>query len=149
MVLANISAGDSVTILGKTDSYYKVKYKNYTGYAMITYIDGASETLPPGVTPSSLASVTSYPYSTSTVVRAKLRKSADLESDVLTVVPQEGLITVYSVTSSGFAKAKYAGKTGWSSHSGDWVGHVAHGERQVREALGFAKAKTEPAVPVL
>ena len=113
VVLANISAGDSVTILGKTDSYYKVKYKNYTGYAMITYIDGASETLPPGVTPSILASVTSYPYSTSTVVRAKLRKSADLESDVLTVVPQEGLITVYSVTSSGFAKAKYAGKTGY------------------------------------
>ena len=44
---------------------------------------------------------------------------------------------------------EYAGKTGCCSRSGDWVGHVAHGERQVREALGFAKPKTEPAVPVL
>ena len=113
VVLATINAGDAVTVLGKTGNYYHVKYKTYTGYAMVSYIDGASETLAPGATQAILSSVTSYPYSTSTVTRAKLRKSADLEADVLTVVPQDALITVYSVTDNGFAKAKYAGKTGY------------------------------------
>ncbi len=113
VVLATISAGDTVTVLGKTGSYYKVKYKKYTGYAMVSYIDGASETLAPGATQAILSSVTSYPYSSSTVTRAKLRKSADMDAEVLTVVPQDALITVYSVTNNGFAKAKYAGKTGY------------------------------------
>jgi peptidoglycan hydrolase-like protein with peptidoglycan-binding domain len=113
VVLATINAGDTVTVLGKTEHYYKLKYKNFTGYAMIAYIDGASETLAPGATQAILTSVTDYPYSTSTVARAKLRKTAALDATVLTVVPQEALITVYSVTSNGFAKAKYAGKTGY------------------------------------
>lgn len=113
VVLATINAGETVTILGKTGDFYKVQYQSYTGYAMVEYIDGASETVTAGTAQDVLSAVTSYPYSTTTTSRVKLRKAADENADVLIVVPENELVTVYSVTSNGFAKAKYAGKTGY------------------------------------
>ena len=113
VVLANISAGDTVTILGKSDSFYKVKYNNLTGYAMIAYIDGADESVLPTSTVETLTAVTSYPYDTTTVARVKLRKSADATSAVLVVIPEASMVTVYSVTTNGYAKVKYSGKTGY------------------------------------
>lgn len=112
VVLATINAGDAVTILGKSDNFYKIQYNGKTGYAMVKYIDGATETVA-SVTPEPLTAVTSYPYETTTVSRVKLRKTADENADVLVVVPENEMITVYSVTSNGFAKAKYNGKTGY------------------------------------
>ena len=113
VVVANISAGDAVTVLGKTGNFYKISFQSKTGYAMISFIDGASETLPPGYSAQIMTAVTSYPYDTTTVVRAKLRKAADEKSEVLTVIPQEAKLRVQSVTDNGFAKVRYAGKTGY------------------------------------
>lgn len=113
IVLANINAGDTVTVLGKSDGYYKVKYKNVTGYAMVKYIDGASEDVSAITSTETLTAVTSYPYETTTLARVKLRKTAEEDATVLIVVPKGALLTVYDVTSTGFAKAKYAGRTGY------------------------------------
>ncbi len=113
VVLATISAGDAVTILGKTGNFYQIKYKTLTGYAMISFIDGASETLAPGATQQIMTAITSYPYDTTTIARAKLRKTAEENATVLTIVPQEAKVTVYDVTDNGYAKVKYSGKTGY------------------------------------
>lgn len=112
VVLATINAGDSVTILSKTGKFYKVQYNGKTGYAMVSYIDGAAESAP-AVTAQPLTAIKKYPYDTTTISRVKLRKTAEADSTVLVVVPQSSLITVYSVTPNGFAKVKYSGKTGY------------------------------------
>ncbi|NLI21131.1 MAG: SH3 domain-containing protein [Clostridiales bacterium] len=112
VVLATINAGDTVTVLAKSGNFYKVTYLTYTGYAMIKYIDGVDESVTP--TPQeALTGVSSYPYDTVTVSRVKLRKAADEAATVLTVIPQDEMVTVYSVTSNGFAKVKYSGRTGY------------------------------------
>ena len=116
VVLATINAGDAVTILSKSDHFYKIQYNGKTGYAMVKYIDGATETAV-SVTAEPLTAVTSYPYDSTTVSRVKLRKTADENADVLVVVPENEMITVYSVTSNGFAKIKYNGKTGYAMTS--------------------------------
>ena len=113
LVLATINAGETVSILGKTGAFYKVKYQTYTGYAMVKYIDGASESIIPTNTQGKLSAITRYPYDTTTLTRVKLRKTADEDAAVLTVIPVEEMVTVYDVTSNGFAKVKYAGKTGY------------------------------------
>ncbi|HPS81018.1 MAG TPA: peptidoglycan-binding protein, partial [Candidatus Limiplasma sp.] len=113
VVLATISAGDAVTILGKTGQFYKVEYNQKTGYAMVAYIDGAAESTGTGATPKPLSAITAYPYDSTTVARVKLRKSADSAATVLVVIPEDAMITVYDVTSNGFAKVKYNGKTGY------------------------------------
>ncbi|MDD3212967.1 MAG: peptidoglycan-binding protein [Eubacteriales bacterium] len=113
VVLATINQGDTVTVLGKSGSFYKVKYNNYTGYAMIEFIDGENESSVPTTTQDPLTGVDSYPYDTTTIARVKLRKSAATSSTALLVIPAEAMITVYSVTSNGFAKIKYNGKNGY------------------------------------
>jgi peptidoglycan hydrolase-like protein with peptidoglycan-binding domain/SH3-like domain-containing protein len=112
VVIASINAGDTVTVLGKKDSFYKITYKSYTGYAMIEYIDGAAENKP-SVTPEPLTGIDKYPYDTTTTTRVKLRKTAADDATVLLVIPASAMVTVYSVTSDGFAKVKYSGKTGY------------------------------------
>ncbi len=112
VVLATINEGDAVTILGKTGSFYKVEYNGVTGYAMIEYIDAVNEDTP-DATQVPLSAVDSYPYDTTTVARVKLRKSASVASQSLLVIPENEMITVYDVTSNGFAKVKYNGKSGY------------------------------------
>ncbi len=112
VVLANINAGDTVTVLGKTDQFYKITFNGKTGYAMVKYIDGAAE-VTPAVTPEPLTGIDKYPYDTTTTTRVKLRKSADANATVLVVIPENEMITVYEVKSNGFAKVKYEGKTGF------------------------------------
>ena len=147
VALASISAGDTLTVLAKTDQFYKVKYNGITGYAMIEYVDGASETLAPTTTQAILTAVTSYPYETTTIARVKLRKTADESATVLTVVPEDALITVYSVTANGFAKAKYAGRTGYLMTSFIVLANIptptpSSGETVSTEASRYTALKT-------
>ncbi|MDD3921376.1 MAG: peptidoglycan-binding protein, partial [Eubacteriales bacterium] len=113
VVLATINEGDAVTITGKSGDYYKVEYNGYSGYAMIEFIDAENEDTVPDVTQDPLTGVTDYPYDTTTIARVKLRKSASTASKALLVIPEDGIVTVYDVTSNGFAKVKYSGKTGY------------------------------------
>lgn len=113
VVLATINAGDTVTILAKSGSFYKVEYNGYSGYAMCEFIDALYEDTVPTTTQDPLTGVSSYPYDTTTIARVKLRKSASTASKSLLVIPEYDIITVYDVTSNGFAKVKYNGKSGY------------------------------------
>ncbi len=113
VVLATINEGDTVTVLSKAGDYYKIKYNGVTGYAMKEYIDAVKDGAAPATQQDALTGVTSYPYDTTTVARVKLRKTDTTDSPYLLVIPEDEMVTVYDVTSSGFAKIKYNGKTGY------------------------------------
>ncbi|MDD3412353.1 MAG: SH3 domain-containing protein, partial [Eubacteriales bacterium] len=115
VVLANISAGDSITVLGTSGKFYKVTYAGMTGYAMKSYVDGlaSAESTAPASTAAPAEAIDSYPYDTTTADRVKLRKTASETANVLMVIPKDEIVTVYDVTSNGFAKVKYSGKTGY------------------------------------
>ncbi|MCE5342008.1 MAG: peptidoglycan-binding protein, partial [Eubacteriales bacterium] len=113
VVLATINEGDAVTVLAKSGDFYKIEYGGYTGYAMIAYIDAVNESDVPTTTSVPLTAVDSYPYDTTTIARVKLRKSASTAAASLLVISENEMITVYEVTSNGFAKVKYNGKTGY------------------------------------
>lgn len=117
LVLKKIKAGDTVTILGTTGSYYKVKFEGKTGYAQKAFIDGTDPSPDPTVDPSltmqAPPAITTYPYDTTVIAQVKLRKKAQADGEVMTTLPAGSMVTVYSRTGTGFAKVKYNGKTGY------------------------------------
>ena len=113
VVLAYIDAGDTVTLLGESGSYYKVQFGDVTGYAVKEYINGDSLLEDPEYIVSLLSTVSEYPYQTTTTARVNMRKSASATATVLQIVPDNAIITVKSVTSNEYAKAEYNDKTGY------------------------------------
>ncbi len=117
VVLKKIKAGDTVTILGVTGSFYRVKFEGKTGYAMKKFIDGTDPSPDPTPNPAlsmqAPPAITEYPYDTTTIDRVKLRKKAQAEGEVILTIPAGSLLTVYDRTDNGFAKVKYNGKTGY------------------------------------
>ncbi|MEA5016590.1 MAG: peptidoglycan-binding protein [Candidatus Limiplasma sp.] len=117
VVLKRLQAGDSVTILEVSGSYYKIKAGTVTGFALKEYVDGVSNTAETGPTVASSqpapVAVDKYPYDTNTIQRVKLRKTDNATADVLLSIPGDEVVTVLSLTSTGFARVKYKGKTGF------------------------------------
>ncbi|NLV58416.1 MAG: SH3 domain-containing protein [Clostridiales bacterium] len=117
VVVKRLQAGDSITILGVSGSYYQIKVGTVTGYALKEYVDGVSPAADPGPTVASSqpapSAVDKYPYDTNTIDRVKLRKTDNATADVLLSIPRDEVVTVVSLTSTGFAKVKYKGKTGY------------------------------------
>ncbi len=117
IILKKIQAGDTVTILGVTGSFYRVKFDGKTGYAMKKYIDGTDPapdaTLDPSLTMQAPPAITEYPYDTVVLQRVKLRKTAEAEGEVIKTLLEGSIVTVYDRTSNGFAKVKAEGKTGY------------------------------------
>ena len=113
VVLAYIESGDIVTILGETGSYYKVQLGEIVGYAVKKYVTGESLQNDAEYVENNLAFVTDYPYKTTTTSDVKMRSKASDTASVILYVPQGDIITVSSVTSNGYAKATYSGKTGY------------------------------------
>ncbi len=113
VVLAYIQKGDTVTLLGESGSYYKVQYGDEIGYAKKEFINGANQKDDPSYVAASLTTVTDYPYSTTTTAQVRMRSRASDTASVVQYVPEGGIITVSSVTSNKYAKATYAGKTGY------------------------------------
>jgi len=113
VVLAYIDAGDAITLLGESGSYYKVQFGDIVGYAMKTYINGESLKNDPEYIENALSKVTEYPYSTTTTAQVNMRSKANATASVVLVVPEGGIIKVSSVTANCYAKATYNGKTGY------------------------------------
>ncbi|MFH1512016.1 MAG: peptidoglycan-binding protein [Bacillota bacterium] len=113
VVVAYIQRGDTVTLLGETGQYYKVQFGDVTGYAMKKYIDGESLRDDPEYILRNLYTIAEYPYQTTTTARVNMRSKASNTASVVVVVPQSAIITVSSVTSGGYAKTTYNGKTGY------------------------------------
>lgn len=118
-ILKKISQGDTVTILGATGSFYRVKFDGKTGYAMKKYIDGTDPSPDPSPDPSlsvqAPPAISEYPYDTTVIDYVKLRKTAKTDGDVLLTIPAGSMVTVYDRTSNGFVKVKYNGKTGYAA----------------------------------
>lgn len=116
-VLKKIKAGDTVTILGVTGSYYRVKFDGKTGYAKKIFIDGldpsADEPLDESRTQQAPPAIYSYPYDTLVLQTVKLRKKAEPEAEVIRTLLEGSVVEVLSRTDNGFAKVKYEGKTGY------------------------------------
>ncbi len=117
VILKRIEKGDTVTVLGASGKFYKVKFSGVTGYAMKGYIDGTAEAekSPPSATPAPAPiAVDSYPYDTTTLDHVKLRKKASATAVVVQVVPRDTVVTVQGMSEDGlYAKVKVGAKSGY------------------------------------
>ena len=117
VVLARITAGDTIRVLGKSGDYYKVEYQGETGYAMIKYVDGldpAPDPSPdPGLQLAPPAAISTYPYDTTVAGMVKMRKKPVADADVIRTLLPGAAVVVVDVDENGFAKIKHEGKTGY------------------------------------
>ena len=107
-ILATIPKNTSIEILDKSISgWYKVKYKNQTGYISSKYVtlnnnnSTSSTNKNKGVTTTNL----------------NFRKSASTSSLVLYTIPKNTTLEILDKLSSGWYKVKYKGLTGYVSGS--------------------------------
>jgi len=108
VVLERVSKGDTITVLGEKGNYYKISYKNRTGYVIKRYV-----TVPDSaVAPTQEPTATGYPYDTVTSDSVNLREKASKNSDRLASIPKGAAVTVHSVSGS-FAKVTYNGMDGY------------------------------------
>ena len=117
LVLKKIKAGDTVSILGSSGDFYRVKYDGKTGYAMKSFIDGtdpsADEPFDPSRYVQAPPAISTYPYDTVVLQNVKMRKTAEAEGEVIRMLLEGSLVEVTGRTSNGFAKVKVDGKTGY------------------------------------
>jgi len=117
VVLRKIKAGDTVTVLGKSGAYYKVKFDGKTGYAMCVYIDGLDPSPDPSPDPGMVLNpppaISTYPYDTTVAGWVKMRKTAKADAEVIRTLMPGDSVTVYDVDVNGFAKIKNQNKTGY------------------------------------
>ena len=112
VILKRLQAGDSVTILG-VRQLLQPQGGGVTGYALKEYVDGVSRGgagTQGGLLPARSRRCGQIPYDTNTIERVKLRKTDNATADVLLSIPGDEIITVLSLTSTGFAKVKYKEK---------------------------------------
>lgn len=116
-VLKKIQSGDSVTILGATGQFYRVKFDGKTGYAMKKYIDGtdpsADDPFDESRSMQAPPAISTYPYDTVVLQHVKLRKTAQAEGEVIKTLLEGSMVEVLDRTDNGFARVKADGKTGY------------------------------------
>ena len=110
-VLETIPAGSQVEVLGKTGSYYQVKYNNRKGYVQSQYINTDKDIIVQ-VTAEPMETVSSYPYTTVTREKVNLRASRSVRSELLKKIPQGAEITV-NVNGTTWAEVEYNGISGY------------------------------------
>ena len=116
-VADRIKEGDTVTILGASGDFYRVRFEGKTGYAMKAFIDGTDPSADKPFDPANAAeapsAISSYPYDTVVLQNVKLRKKAQAEADVICMLKAGDLVEVQSRTADGFAKVKAGKQTGY------------------------------------
>ncbi len=117
VVLRKIKAGDAITVLGKSGSYYKVEYQGVTGYAMCKYVDGLDPSPDPSPDPSLQlnppSAISTYPYDTTVAGQVKMRVSPKADAEVIRTLLAGANVEVIDVDVNGFAKIKHEGRTGY------------------------------------
>ena len=97
-ILKKIKEGDTVTILGATGSFYRVKFDGKEGYAMKAFIDGTDPSADAPLDPANardMLSLYSYPYDTIVLQSVKMRKTAETEGEVIrTLLPDTIVVKV-------------------------------------------------------
>ena len=110
-VLETIPAGTQIEVLGKTGSYYQVKYNNRKGYIQSQYINTDKDSIVQ-VTPEPMETVGSYPYTTVTREKVNLRANRSVRATLLKKIPQGATITV-KANSGTWAEVEYSGISGY------------------------------------
>ncbi|WP_434798259.1 SH3 domain-containing protein [Terrisporobacter vanillatitrophus] len=109
-IIATIPKNTTVEIVDKSNSkWYKVKYKNNTGYVSKAYIklnNSSSDNETPS-TPSGEQGVTS--------ANVNFRKSSSTSSSIITTIPKNTTIEIIDKSNSKWCKVKYKGSTGYVS----------------------------------
>ncbi|MBR6571818.1 MAG: peptidoglycan-binding protein [Clostridia bacterium] len=117
LVIKKIKAGDIVTVLGSSGNFYRVKFDGKTGYAMKAFIDGTDPSADAPFDESRAmqapSGIYAYPYDTLVLQNVKLRKTAEVEGEVIRMLKVDTLVEVLDRTANGFAKVKVDGKTGY------------------------------------
>lgn len=111
VVLERIDKGDSLTVLGESGNYYRVEYKDRTGYVVKQYVEVAAA-VTPVPTMSVTQTATGYPYETTTNDSVNLREKKSTRSDLIRQIPKGAEITVLGV-SGNYAQVTYRGDTGY------------------------------------
>lgn len=116
VVLERLSEGDTVIIMGETGDYYEIAFNGRTGYAMKKYVTGdtadTATTAAPAPTAQANASVSSYPYETTTNAKVNMRKSANTSSALVKRLEAGETIIVEGV-SGDFLKVSQNGDSGY------------------------------------
>ena len=110
-VLETIPAGTQVEVLGKTGSYYQVKYNNRKGYVQTQYISTEKDKMVQ-ITAVPREVVGKYPYTTVTLEKVNLRASRSVRGELLKKIPQGAEVTVYA-NGQTWAEVEYAGIRGY------------------------------------
>lgn len=105
-VLERIGVGESVTVLGDEGKYYRVSYKDRTGYVVKEYIGSGNPIENAGTT------VSGYPYNTTANASVKLRSRPSSSSVVLAYLSAGDTITVKG-KEGRYVKADYNGTAGY------------------------------------
>ncbi len=117
IVLERLEKGQEVTVLGESGNYYKILYNNRTGYIVKQYI-GEPEATATVLTKASAtatptaATISGYPYQTTTRDSVNMRRSPSSSSVILERIPEGAALTVEGV-SGLYVKATYNGTQGY------------------------------------
>lgn len=112
-VLVKVPKGDTVTVMGKSGSYYQVVYAGITGYILHGYLNAPAEIIAaptPSPTPST---ATGYPYLTTTRDSVNLRAGASKSSTLIKKIPSGATLTVKGIKGD-FAQVEYNGLSGYA-----------------------------------
>ncbi|RID81750.1 peptide-binding protein [Mesobacillus zeae] len=115
----------------KVGNWYKFTYGGKTGYAKSSsFTKYSAPTLPPSVTETAVSGKTFL-----TTSGLNLRKSYSTDSEILTTVPNSTFVFPTAVTSNGWYKINYSGKTGYLF--GDYLLQVVTGDPMHRNGYQF------------
>ena len=110
VVLTRVPKGDTVTVIGKSGSYYRVTYGRYSGFILSTFLVPYEQTEAAQAAP---VTVTGYPYETTTNDSVNLRRSNSQVSDILLTIPAGANVTVIGETGK-YAHLIYRGTEGYA-----------------------------------
>lgn len=113
-ILVRVPQGASVNVTGASGSYYKVTYKDRTGYVLKKYVstDPESVTTP---APTPVATTDKYPYDTTANAKVNLRAEKSRTAKILKTIPAGATVTVKSITGT-YAVVLYKGVEGYVKH---------------------------------
>ena len=108
VVLERLAKEAPITVLGASGSYYKVRYRNRTGYILKKYVNT-------DLTAPTVETVTGYPYETTAKNAVNIREARDRTSKILGKIPGGATVTVTGVKGS-YAGVIYHDVTGFVKH---------------------------------
>ncbi|HDK7160545.1 TPA: SH3 domain-containing protein [Clostridium botulinum] len=112
-IIGSLKHGSSVSILGKTGSWYKIKYDSKTAYVSSSYISSSNDSNSSSDTSSTSTSKGTVKLS-STSSSLNLRENPSLSSKVLGGLSHGSSVDILDKTGSWY-KVKYGSKIGYVS----------------------------------